>query len=659
MAERAAASARRPPRPAAEVPARPWEPTAIPRSDTVWAAAVAALSAALFATTLYGHPGLGDAPESVAGIASTGVLHAPGYPAYVIAGKLFTALVPFGSFAFQVNLFSLFCAALTVAGVYLLARRCGAARWASALGALALASGGAFWFYADFAKHDAFSGLLYLIALYLLISWQSNPSGKKLIGLGAVMGIGIGSSWPLMVFLVPTVALGIFLGRRHVSLRSLALATAVGAVVVVGLYGFVMVRAAQDPAINWGGATSLGRLIDLVNRADFKGAPSGTDAPAAGQASSGRTPLLPPAEVRTAGTPKQSGTYLAIFFHEVGLCALALAAFGAVVSLAWRRERHSYPLLLAFVVNLVGAALIVGASAYEGFDTVLIQEGFILGCLLILPVWLAIGATELEYRAAERGGAFNRDAQRRAVKWAAPPLLGVAVLLPSLISHWDVPRRNNAPLADRYAESSFAELPRRAVLFINGAERTQPLIYRQVVIGDRPDVDVVASDGLSYEWYREQIGERLGVELPPRVGSPASDAVSAINALRGKRPVYMDLFTAQPLRGQIGYRQIGLLARLTEGKGEAKIADPGRVAGALRAAEETAGLPDPDWRVWPSNYALGTYISAGLGVAGAYFDQRDQDGLRRALQEVLRVDPANREARHNLEIIDSGGFSGG
>ncbi len=134
---------------------------------------MAAISAILFATTLNGHPGLGDAPESVAGVAELGVLHAPGYPAYVLAAWIFTLLVPFGSFAFQVNLFSLVCASLSIAGVYLLARRCGAARWASALGALALAVGAGFWFYSGFAKHDMFSGLLFVAALNLLLAWQA------------------------------------------------------------------------------------------------------------------------------------------------------------------------------------------------------------------------------------------------------------------------------------------------------------------------------------------------------------------------------------------------------------------------------------------------------------------------------------------------------
>jgi hypothetical protein len=165
-------------------------------------------------------------------------------PAYVLVAKAFTLLVPIGTEAFRVNLFSLVCASLSVSGVQLLARRCGAARWASSLGALALAAGAGFWFYATFAKHDMFSGLIYLVSLHLLLAWRARPTARKLVGLGAVFALGLGSSWPLMMLLVPAIALVLFSARRQLSLPSLASATAAGLAVVVALGGFVMVRAA-------------------------------------------------------------------------------------------------------------------------------------------------------------------------------------------------------------------------------------------------------------------------------------------------------------------------------------------------------------------------------------------------------------------------------
>jgi hypothetical protein len=256
--------------------------TELLRADLAWAAATGLASAALFATALTGHVYLGDGPETVAGISSLGILHDPGYPAYVIVAHLFTLLIPFGSEAFKVNLFSLVCAALTVAGVQLLARRLGAARWAASIGALTLAASAGFWFYSGFAKHDIFSGLLFLLTLHLALAVRARPSTGRLVALAVVIGLGLGSSWPLELIILPTVAYVLIAGRRALRLRSLAAATASGLVVLVAVYGFVMVRAGENPPVNWGGATTVGRLWSLVNRADFRPHSSPPAASAAG-----------------------------------------------------------------------------------------------------------------------------------------------------------------------------------------------------------------------------------------------------------------------------------------------------------------------------------------------------------------------------------------
>ena len=53
-------------------------------------------------------PGWLDAPELVAASFSLGVSHPPGHPAYILFSHLF-ALLPIGSVAFRLALFSAFC----------------------------------------------------------------------------------------------------------------------------------------------------------------------------------------------------------------------------------------------------------------------------------------------------------------------------------------------------------------------------------------------------------------------------------------------------------------------------------------------------------------------------------------------------------------------
>jgi hypothetical protein len=649
------------PEPKREPAAREAPP--ISRTDGYWAGGVAALSAILFATAITGHPALGDAPESIAGVDSLGILHAPGYPAYVIAAWIFTTLIPFGSFAFQVNLFSLVCASLSVAGVYLLARRCGAVRWASALGALALAAGAAFWFYATFAKHDMFSGLLFLAAVHLLLSWQERPTRGKLVGLAAVMAVGLGSSWPLQLLLAPAIGFVLIRDRRQLHLPSLLQAAAAGLLVVVSLYGFVLVRAGQHPAVNWGEATNIGRLGSLVNRSDFQyhvkanptsetgrpGTPSGSRPRINTQS---KPELTTRSSARLGRVATATGVEAQIFTHELGISAIILAAWGLFVAFSRRRrDRVFYPLLLVFVGDFLGAVLVTGASGYNGFDTNLVHEGFVLGCYFVLAAWLAVGATDLVATAGETDWPRDPRTRRALGTWVLPAALGLLVLVPSVAGHWGVGHRAADPLADRYAKTVFDTLPPRAVVFIWGAERAQPMIYRQVVKDERPDVVVVASDLLTKDWYPEQISREIGRPLPPQLNDTVADTRRAIEAVRGFRPVYMDMPTAQALQASVGYRPVGLLARVTGGTGVVALRHPELLAQKMRDVERAAGMPDSDWGLWPNYFVRDSYLAAAYEVFWAYIGRSDLAGARRALRGMLRVDPGNPDISSQLQLL--------
>src|SRR5438105_3531321 len=58
-----------------------------------------------------------DSAELATGVATLGIVHAPGYPLYLVIAHLFT-LLPIGDIAFRVNLFSALCLALTAPAVY-------------------------------------------------------------------------------------------------------------------------------------------------------------------------------------------------------------------------------------------------------------------------------------------------------------------------------------------------------------------------------------------------------------------------------------------------------------------------------------------------------------------------------------------------------------
>ena len=595
---------------------------------------MAVLSGALFATTLTSHPALGDAPETVAGVASLGILHPPGYPAYMLSARLFTLLEPFGNMAFKVNLFSLLCASALMAGVYLLARRCGGVRWASALGSLALAATAPVWFYADFAKHDIFSGLVVLAALMLLLRWQRQPTTRGLVVLAAVVAIGAGSSWQLTALLAPAVGYVLFTERRRLGVGQVLAAGAVGLVIVATLYAFVLVRASQSPALNWGDASNPDRLVALIT---LKAINVGTA----------------PVTTKTAGLPFTLATYGAVFGREM-LVALGLAAWGVVVSFRRPRYPGRIALVIFFVTNLLGAAIGVGARRDQGFDTDLFQGGFLIGCFMTLAVWTALGATDLARRIQRAPAMGGRVAGGTATRYALIGLVAAVLLGPSLVLHRPAVQRAAPPIADGYASAVLGELKPKAVLFVWAVEAGFPIEYRQVVLGDRRDVDLVDLDLLLDDWYRDQLARRLHRTIPPPTGNRVAQAASLVESTRHDRPAYLDMRAADSLRQSVGFQSAGMVAEVVDGSGGHPAPDPANLRDRVDAAQRAAGLGDQPCQLWPDAFMCEAFTGAHYEVAHSFAATNNNAAVRQQLLDMLKLEPNNDVAKRVLAGLGAG-----
>jgi len=90
--------------------------------------------------------------------------------------------------------------------------------------------------------------------------------------------------------------------------------TAGAVIVAVAVWVFVLVRARAEPAVNWGDATNLHRLLQLISQQDFRGA--------------GVTPTN--GGVLLGRTPSRTLQYLAIIIRDLGFGAFLFAIVGAV-----------------------------------------------------------------------------------------------------------------------------------------------------------------------------------------------------------------------------------------------------------------------------------------------------------------------------------------
>jgi hypothetical protein len=149
-------------------------------------------SFALYIRTLAPSLLAGDSAEFQTIAYTLGIGHPTGYPVYILLAKLFTFL-PVGEIAYRVNLFSAFCAALTVALTYLILRKLSAAVLSALYGSLALALFSMFWKYASIAEIYTASAACLAFILFAVLHWKetNNPRWLFIAGLFGGLSLGI------------------------------------------------------------------------------------------------------------------------------------------------------------------------------------------------------------------------------------------------------------------------------------------------------------------------------------------------------------------------------------------------------------------------------------------------------------------------------------
>lgn len=161
------------------------------RTDTLIAAGLFLGSFLLYIRTLAPSLLFGDSAEFQTIAHTLGIGHPTGYPVYVLLARLFT-LLPIGEVAYRVNLFSAFCAALTVGLIYFILRSLGARRIPSLCGALVLAMTSLFWKYASMAEIYTPSAACFAFILFALFQWKQTNNPQWIFAAGFAGGLSLG-----------------------------------------------------------------------------------------------------------------------------------------------------------------------------------------------------------------------------------------------------------------------------------------------------------------------------------------------------------------------------------------------------------------------------------------------------------------------------------
>jgi tetratricopeptide (TPR) repeat protein len=435
-------------------------------TDRIADAAIFVVAFAVYAAgasrTIY----VGDSGELATAVATLGIPHPSGYPLYVLSGKLWTLLVPVGSVAFRLSLFSAAAAALACALAFRFARTLGMSFASSLLAATLLATSESFWSQANVQRVYALNAVFVLFASFAALSWyrERTPTAFGWAAFACALGA---TNHTFMAAFGLTFAIFAALSEPRILVGPAYWGRGIAAV-VAGLspYLYLPIRSRMNPPLDWGNPETPAALADVVLRRSFWER-AWVESPADVAAVVLDFARSLPTEITAAGTLLAATGLAAGFVRNPFTKFLALAAAANVATVAWHGSRSD---IFIWHRYYIPAYIIVALLAATGWDAVArrLPRGA-TGLILILPVVL-----------------FARNFER-----------------------FD---RSNFRIADDYATAVLESIPPGSHLAASDDNILFSLLYLHWVERRRPDVNLIM----------QGVGR---ADLPPLRFDPGSDGL--------------------------------------------------------------------------------------------------------------------------------------
>ncbi len=420
----------------------------IKSDDRLWPIVTAGLVLIVYLLTLA--PDLtwvnfgGDGAELITASATLGIPHPPGYPVYLVLGKLMS-LLPIGSVAYRFNLLSALSVAIATGFV--------AATTSNLLnanpsnkrtGPLIPVAAGLVFAFIPLVWGQALIAEVYSLNLALLsaVLWMLTQeiAGKKVIAAGVLFGLSLTTHLTSLFFLPLCLYL---LSRKQ--WRRFVLGAVMG---LVPLLILPLLAGSSSPVI-WGRANTLSGWLWLVSAQIYRP----------------NVMALPPEE----WWPRIS-SWFSIHLWQILLFGLPLIILGLIKARV--KDRQMIGALVA-----TAALYAVYAFGYRTIDAIVFVLPGILVFVISLGFWMKkLGNASLLLPvfllALNFGGQYLGD---------------------------DLAVRRNA---DRVMRS----VPADAIVITPGDQTATTLLYYQHIEGLRSDLVVVDDTMFQFDWYRERLG---------------------------------------------------------------------------------------------------------------------------------------------------------
>jgi hypothetical protein len=375
--------------------------------------------------------------------------------------------------------------------------------------------------------------------------------------------------------------------------------------------------------VNWGEVTTPRRWLGLLSHRDFTGLDTGVS------------------------PPTRLGTTLGSVLRDFGLVGMVLAALGAWFARTLDHGRQAF-LIVAGTLNL----LAVGFGATQigrmsGFATIVMVGGWVLDLMLVAAILVALGVT---FVVTTIGARVTPPTSRWAVP-AVAGVLGILAVVPSVLVHREYADHRVPAFADRYGAEVLRTLPPDSALLVFGEEYAMPMVYRQVLAHERPDVAVIAVNSVGIDWAADQLSRRYDLGTALEANTVEQRVLNLVHVLQDRRPVFLDVMAMAALRDLIGYRTDGFVGEVVDGTGPQSTGQARAIATGLQRYDDDLDLGRADYNRLPYRAAVYFSTRAHIELAKAYAAGGDVGAAIAEIETATRLFPDDHATLATLERL--------
>ncbi|MFQ6014800.1 MAG: DUF2723 domain-containing protein [Anaerolineae bacterium] len=466
-----------------------------------------------------------DSAELVTGAYSLGIVHATGYPLYLLLGKLFT-YVPWGDVAYGLNLMSATFAALTVVVVYHIMLLLTGNSFLSLASVMLFSFSYYYWHVAVVAEVYTLHLFLLAVLILILLVWERDRTPWLLPAFMLVYGLSLGnhmsgilSSFGFVYFILRVDA------RQFLTLKTLTLML-FAFLLGLSVYLYLPLRYAAEPPLNYVKAyygvdlRSPKGLFWMISGQMYRFFAFGYD---------------------WSGFLSEVGRYFSYLWRNYLGIGVIIGLVGGFRQ--FRDDRKTF-----FFLWLIFATNALFFINYAVVD----KDTMFLPTYLVWVLWIAIGFQE----SIQWIGHWVTDVTHR---WAGSCLtwipLSTALLigLLALVLNYRWVDQSQNRTAQEFADRVFATAEPDSLVLARWSSAVV-LEYFQVVEGQRPDLTVFNRSRFNVASYYKLWSQ--GASTPEILADIEHEEISLVDRASETRPVYLieyDPVFAQ----QYEYRPIG------------------------------------------------------------------------------------------------------